>query len=132
MRTCFAPAILSLLLPAPVAAHPLTDFRFDRQVAVRLADDAVEVLYTLEVSPMGLHLDARNRLSVDDIAGLDKTAIGYAKVYAARVAPELLEKLHITVDGARLSLSVQSIDVTYTDHAACRFKLRSSWPPGKT
>ena len=101
---------LLLLLTAPAAAHPLTDVRFDRTSAVRLADDAVEVIYTLEASPIGLHLDAAKRLSAEDIAALDKTARGYVGTYAKKVAPELTEKLRILVDGVRLALEVKTID----------------------
>src|SRR4051812_43725395 len=103
----FRPAFpLLFLLTAPAAAHPLTDVRFDRTSAVRLADDAIEVIYTLEVSPIGLHLDAAKRLSAEDIAALDKTARGYVAAYAKKVAPELTEKFHITVDGATVALRI--------------------------
>ena len=126
-------SLLALLLAAATAtAHPLTDVRFDRTAAVRVADDAVEVIYTLEASPIGLHLDAAKRLSTPDIAGLDKTARGYVSAYAKRVAPELLEKFQIAVDGTRLKFAVKSIDVTFTDHAVCRFTLEAAWPPGGT
>ena len=33
-------------------------------------------------------------------------------------------------DGTRLVLEVKAIDVTFTDHAICRFTLRAPWPPG--
>ena len=122
--------LLLVLVGGPAAAHPLTDIRFDRTAAVRLADDGIEVIYTLEVSAIGLHLDAAKRLTAQDIAGLDKTARGYAAVYAKRVVPELTEKLRILVDGIRLPLQVQNIDVTFTDHAVCRFTLHAAWPPG--
>jgi nickel/cobalt transporter (NicO) family protein len=119
-----------LLLAAPAAAHPLTDVRFDRTIAIRLGDEAVEISYTLEISPLGLHLDAARRLSTEDIAALDKSARGYAAAYAKRVAPEIAEKLHLTANGTRLVAEVKAIDVTYTDHAVCRFTLRALWPPG--
>jgi nickel/cobalt exporter len=122
---------LSAIVVAPAAAHPLTDFRFDRTAAVRAADDGVEVIFTLETSLLSLHLDARNRLSPADIAGLDKSPRGYAAVYAKRVAPELLEKFKIDLDGVRVALDVASIDVTFTDHAICRFVLHGAWPPGE-
>ena len=128
----FRLALLLLLLATdPVSAHPLTDFRFDRAAAVRLGDDAIEVIFTLEVSPIGLHLDAAKRLTPEDIAALDKTARGYAAAYAKRIAPELIEKFHVKVDGLRLAWEVKTIDVTFTDHAICRFVLRCAWPPGE-
>ena len=34
------------------------------------------------------------------------------------------------MDGAPLPLSITNIDVTYTDHAVCRYTLRAAWPPG--
>jgi nickel/cobalt transporter (NicO) family protein len=128
-----AALLLPLLLTAPAAAHPLTDVRFDRTSAVRLADDAIEVIYTLEASPIGLHLDAAKRLSAEDIAALDKTARGYVAAYAKKIAPELTEKYRITVDGAVVALRITTPpDVTFTDHAVCRFTLHAAWPPGGT
>ena len=122
--------LLPLLLAAPAAAHPLTAVRFDRTAAVRVSDDGVEVLYTLQVSPLGLHLDAAKRFSPDDIAKLDKTPRGYAAAYASKVAPELTEKFRVAVDGRPLPLQVTAIDVTFTDHAECRYTLRAAWPSG--
>ena len=126
----FLAFILLLVFAAPAGAHPLTDVRFDRTAAVRLSDDSIEVIYTLEVGLLALHIDAKNRLSVEDIAGLDKSVRGYAAVYAKRVAPELTEKFRVAVDGKTLEWTVTSIDVTFTDHAICRFTLRGTWPPG--
>ncbi len=97
---------LLLLLAAPAAAHPLTNVQFDRTAAVRVSDGGVEVLYTLEVSPLGLHLDAARRFSPDDIAKLDKTPKGYAAAYASKVAPELTDKFRVT--GGRPTASIAS------------------------
>jgi nickel/cobalt exporter len=120
-----------IVVAAPAAAHPLTDVRFDRTAAVRLADDGVEVIYTLEVSPIGLHLDAARRFSAEDIAALDKTARGYAAAYAKKVAPELVEKFRVTANGTAVAFRVATApDVTFTDHAICRFTLRGDWPAG--
>src|SRR5262249_37918747 len=129
-RLALLPALLLPLMAAPAAAHPLAYIRFDRTAAVRLSDDGVEVTYTLEVSPLGLHLDAAKRLSPEDIAALAKTARGYAAAYAKKVAPELTEKFRVTVDGNPLPLHVTGIDVTFGDHAVCRYTLRGQWPPG--
>jgi ABC-type nickel/cobalt efflux system permease component RcnA len=129
MRPYLAFSLL-LLLAAPAAAHPLTDIRYDRTAAVRVSADGVDVTYTLEVSPLGLHLDAARRLTPDDIAALDKTARGYAAAYAKKVAPELAEKFRVTIDGEPLALRIISIDVTFEEHAKCEFKLRAAWPPG--
>src|SRR5438128_11296915 len=87
------------LLAAPASAHPLTDLRFDREAAVRVSPDAVEVNYKLEVGLLAMHLDSAKRLSAEDIAKLDKTARGLAAAYARKVAVELTEKFRGTVDG---------------------------------
>jgi ABC-type nickel/cobalt efflux system permease component RcnA len=124
------PLLGLLLFATPASAHPLTDIRYDRAVAVRLSDTGIEVRYTLEPSPFGLHLDAARRLSPADIASLDKSLKSFIAMYAKRVAPELVEKLRVTVDGQPLALQVVEIDSTFTDHAICRFKLRAAWPAG--
>lgn len=129
MRLLFAFFVL-MIHAASADAHPLTDVRFDRTAAVRLSDDSIEVIYTLEVGLLALHIDAKNRLTVEDIAALDKTARGYAAAYAKRVVPELIEKFRVAVDGKFVAWTVPSIDVTFTDHAICRFTLRAAWPPG--
>lgn len=119
---------LLLLASTSAAAHPLTDLRYDRTVAVRVSSDAIEVHYTLELSPLALHLDAAKRLSKEDIAALDKTARGLASAYAKRVAGDVVERLRVTVDGKRVPLKVTAVDVTMTEHASCRFTLRAAWP----
>jgi nickel/cobalt transporter (NicO) family protein len=130
MRFCFTLLLFFLLLTAPVIAHPLTDLRFDRTAAVRLSPNGIEVTYKLEVSLLALHLDSAKRLTPAEIASLDRTAIGYARVYARNVAAELTGKFSIKIDGEPVSLHVLAIDVEMTDHAVCRFTLRSAWPPG--
>lgn len=129
MRFCLA-LLLPFILAAPAAAHPLTNVRFDRTPAVRVSDAGVEVLYKLEVSPLGLHLDAAKRFTAEEIAKLDKTARGYAAVYASKIAPEIAEKFRVTINGAPLPLRVVSIDVTFSDHAECKFTLRAAWQTG--
>jgi ABC-type nickel/cobalt efflux system permease component RcnA len=121
---------LLLLAGRPATAHPLTDIRFDRTPAVRVSATGVTVTYTLEVGLLALHLDAAKRLSVEEIAQLDKTATGLAKAYSKRVAAELAEKFRVSVDGKPLPLRVAAIDVTFADHAVCRFTLEAEWPPG--
>ncbi len=78
MRFRFSFLLLHFVLAGPVSAHPLTEVRYDRTAAVRLAQDGIEVTYTLEVSAIALHLDAAKRLTPAEIAALDRTAIGYA------------------------------------------------------
>ncbi|HEV3439074.1 MAG TPA: hypothetical protein VG122_17030 [Gemmata sp.] len=130
MRFRFSFLLLLLVLAGPVSAHPLTEVRYDRTAAVRLAPDGIEVTYTLEVSAIALHLDAAKRLTPEEIAALDRTAIGYATTYAKKVAPELTDKFSINTDGEPISLRVTAIDIKMTDHAVCRFILRGAWPPG--
>jgi ABC-type nickel/cobalt efflux system permease component RcnA len=125
-----AAAVLLFGVPGFAAAHPLTDLRFDRTVAVRLSPAGIEVTYTLELSPFALHLDAAKRLTPEDIAKLDKTAKGLASAYARRAAGELLEAFKIRVAGKTLPLSVEAIDITITDHAICRYTLLTAWPEG--
>jgi ABC-type nickel/cobalt efflux system permease component RcnA len=122
--------IVFLLLPGAVQAHPLTDVRFDRTAAVRLATTGIEITYTLEVSPLALHLDAAKRLTPAEIAALDRTPAGYATAYARKVTAELLEKFHVAIDGVALPLQATAIDVKMTDHAVCRFTLHGAWPQG--
>lgn len=122
--------VFLLAVVGSASAHPLTDIQFDHTAAVRLASGGVEVTYTLKPSPLGLHLDSAKRLTVEDIAKLDKSIPGLARAYSKRVASELIEKFQITLDGQRLPLTVTSIDVTVTDHAECVFKLRAAWTSG--
>ncbi len=122
--------MILLLLAWPIQAHPLTDLRLDRTAAVRLSPEGLEVHYTLEVSPLALHLDAAKRLSPAEIASLDRTSAGYVKAYAANVAVELQKKLRFELDGERLPVKVTAIDAFLTDHAVCRFTLHAGWPPG--
>ena len=121
---------LVVVLAAPVAAHPLTEIRFDRTVPVRVGADRISVRYRLELSPLALQLDAAKRLTTAEIAKLDKSLTGLARAYAAKVADELREKLHITADGKPLRIVVDAIDVEFTHHVVCEFRLNAAWPPG--
>src|SRR4051812_31065632 len=101
-RVLLAVALLSLAGPA--AAHPLTDIRFDRTAAVRVSTEGVEVKYTLEVGALAMTIDSGQRLTPAEIARIDKTAVGLARVYAKNVANELVEQFRVTSDGQRLPL----------------------------
>jgi nickel/cobalt exporter len=130
MRYRFFFALAALVFSSQLHAHPLTDTRFDRTAAVRLSPEGIEVTYTLEVSSIAMHLDAAKRMTPADIAALDRTPVGYATAYAKKVALELTDKFNISLDGQPLPLRVTAIDVKMTDHAVCRFTLKSEWPPG--
>lgn len=129
MRCLLALPVL-LLVAAPVVAHPLTDLRFDRTAAVRLAAGGIDITYTLELSFLTLQLDAAKRLTPAEIAAIDRTTRGLVTAYAKKVAPDLAARFRLTVDGEPLLPHVTAIDVTFTDHAVCRFTLHAAWPPG--
>jgi nickel/cobalt exporter len=130
MRYCLSFLALLLVSSNEGIAHPITDLRFDRTVAVRLSADGVEVTYTLEASSLALYLDAAKRLMPAEIANLNRNALEFATTYAKKVAPELGEKLNVKTDGTPVSFKVAAIDVKFGDHAVCRFTLRGAWPPG--
>ncbi len=122
-------SIAGLVVAAGIAqAHPLADIRYDRTIAVRLGVDGVEVTYTLDVSPLGMHIDAAQRLTPAEVAALDRTLRGYAAAYARKVAVELQEQLRLHLDGQRLPLRLVSTEVVLTDHPTCRYVLRAAWP----
>jgi nickel/cobalt exporter len=130
MRFRYSSLFLVLLFTSTSFAHPLTDVRYDRTAAVRFSAEGIEVTYTLEASLLAMHLDAAKRLTPQEISGLDRTASGYAKAYARKVAPDLIDKFMIQSDGTPIALKVTASYVEITDHAICRFILSCAWPPG--
>jgi ABC-type nickel/cobalt efflux system permease component RcnA len=117
------------LVPA-VSAHPLAEVRFDRTIAVRLSAAGVDVTYTLDVSVLGMHLDAARRLTPEEVARLERTWRGYATAYARKAAEEVQGRLQVRVDGQPLALELIHWDVTLSDHPTYRYLLRGRWPNG--
>lgn len=115
----------------PVArGHPLADVRFDRTIAVRLSKAGVEITYTLDVSLLGMHLDAAQRLSVEDVNRMERTIRGYAAAYARKAAEEVQGQLRVFVDGQLLAIELTHQELTLSDHPTCRYWLQGKWPPG--
>ncbi|MEJ5276233.1 MAG: hypothetical protein WHU94_10010 [Thermogemmata sp.] len=114
----------------PVSAHPLAEVRFDRTIAVRLSAAGVDVTYTLDVSVLGMHLDAARRLAPEEIARMERTWRGYATAYARKAVEEVQGRLQVRVDGQPLALELIHWDVTLSDHPTCRYLLRGRWPNG--
>ena len=118
-----------VLTPA-LKAHPLAEIRFDRTIAVRLSASGIDVTYTLDVSVLGMHLDAARRLTPQEIARMERTWRGYATAYAHKAAEEVQSQLQVLVDGRLLKLELIQWEVTLTDHPSCRYLLRVRWPEG--
>jgi ABC-type nickel/cobalt efflux system permease component RcnA len=112
-------------------AHPLAEVRFDRTIAVRLSTVGVEVTYTLDVSVLGMHLDAARRLTPQEVARMERTLRGYATAYAHKAAEEVQGQMRVLVDGQPLKLELIHWEVTLSDHPSCRYLLRGRWPEGK-
>jgi ABC-type nickel/cobalt efflux system permease component RcnA len=108
----------------------LTEVRFDRTIAVRLSAAGVDVTYTLDVSVLGMHLDAARRLTPEEVARLERTWRSYVTAYARKAVEEVQGRLQVRVDGQPLELELIHWDVTLSDHPTCRYLLRSRWPNG--
>lgn len=117
-------------LPPSAAAHPLAEVRFDRTIAIRLSAGSVDAIYTLDVSVLGMHLDAARRLTPEEVAQMERTWRGYALAYARKAAEEVQKRLQVRVDGQPLMLELVHWDVTLSDHPTCRYLLRGRWPKG--
>ena len=118
-----------VLAPA-LKAHPLAEIRFDRTIAVRLSVSGIDVTYTLDVSVLGMHLDAARRLTPQEVARMERTLRGYATAYAHKAAEEVQSQLQLLVNGRPLKLELIQWDITLTDHPSCRYLLRVRWPEG--
>ncbi|MBX9625200.1 MAG: hypothetical protein K2X82_15440 [Gemmataceae bacterium] len=124
------PLVGLLFLPPAASAHPLPSSRYDRTVSVRLDPQGVRVRYTLEVTQLTIWVDGAKLFTPAEIAGLDKTARGFAAAYAKKVAPELAHDLRATADGVPLAFRVEGNEVEGGEHPRFRFTLRADWPAG--
>ncbi|MCS7020667.1 MAG: hypothetical protein NZU63_02430 [Gemmataceae bacterium] len=118
------------LVLAKAKAHPLADVRFDRTIAVRLSRAGVEVVYTLDVSLLGMHLDAASRLTPVEVARMERTLRGYATAYARKAATEVTTQLQLSIDSQLVPWQLRHWEVTLTDHPSCRYWLYAAWPAG--
>src|SRR5208282_6198947 len=106
-RLCLGTA-LSALAAAPLSTHAdtvaslLGNFTINQYCGLRLAEDSVAVRYTVVFG----QLPALRELHAADANGDGVTTQEERDAYVERLAPELAEKLKLSVDGAPIPLKV--------------------------
>ena len=122
-------SFLFLLLLTPSAfAHPLPNLRFDRTVHVRIGTSGVTVKYALELNDWTMAIDGNTLLKPTDLEGL-KGQQSYAKKYAEKKAPILIDRFVSTFGGKEVRFRTEKIEIEpERDHVRVRYQFKADWP----
>src|SRR5262245_33926985 len=129
MRLRLTFSLLALLaLTAPAVAHPLPNFRYDRELKVRLHPQKVEVRYILQLSFWTIFADNRKLFTPEEIEQMGGKLREVTKRYCEKMAPILAEKLAGNLDGNKLTFRVAKVEVLYDrDHARFHYVFEAPW-----
>ncbi len=117
-----------LLLTTPAVAHPLPNLRFDRTVHVRIGASGVTVKYALELNDWTMAIDGNTLLKPADLDGL-KGQQSYAKKYAEKKAPILIDRFVSTFGGKEVRFRTEKIEIEpERDHVRLRYQFKADWP----
>ena len=123
-----APLLFLLLLTTPAFAHPLPNLRFDRTVHVRIGTSGVTVKYALELNDWTMAIDGNTLLKPTDLEGL-KGQQSYAKKYAEKKAPILIDRFVSTFGGKEVRFRTEKIEIEpERDHVRVRYQFKADWP----
>src|SRR6478609_6078891 len=112
MRLRLTLSLLLLFAAAPAAvAHPLPNFRYDREVDVRLHPQKVEVRYVLMLSFWTIFADNRKLFTPEEIEQMGGKLTKVTEAYCKKMAPILAEKLEAKLGGRRLAFRAVKLEV---------------------
>ncbi|MDY3553802.1 cytochrome c biogenesis protein CcdA [Gemmata sp. JC717] len=129
--TRFALPLLVLLAScAPALAHPLPNFRYDRELDVRLGARTVEVRYVLLVSFWTMFTDSQKLFTPEEIEQMGGKLREVSRRYCEKMAPLMAQALEAKLGGAALQFRATKLDVEQDrDHARFRFVFQAPWRP---
>ena len=129
MRLRFTFSLLLLLFAAaPAVAHPLPNFRYDREIDVRLHPQKVEVRYVLMVSFWTIFTDSQKLFTPDEIAAMDGKMTKVSKGYCEKMGPLIAERMEARLNGPKLAFRVTKMAVEQDrDHAKLRYVFEAPW-----
>src|SRR6478736_8931083 len=89
--------LLILLAAVPAMAHPLPNFRYDREIDVRLHPQEVEVRYELQLSFWTIFADNRKLFTPEEIEQMGGKLREVTRRYCEKMGPVLAEKLEAKI-----------------------------------
>jgi ABC-type nickel/cobalt efflux system permease component RcnA len=128
-RTLLAVAALCAF-GGSAGAHPLPNFRYDREIDVRLTREFVEVRYVLSVSFWTIFTDPQKIFAPDEIERTQGKLTKVASIYCEKMAPRLAAGLDAQLGGTALAFKNTKLEVEPDrDHARFRYVFRAPWKP---
>src|SRR5215218_6147189 len=103
--------LLLLFAAAPAVAHPLPNFRYDREIDIRLHPQKVEVRYVLQLSFWTIFADNRKLFTPEEIEQMGGKLREVTDRYCKKMAPILAEKLEAKIGGKRLTFRAVKVEV---------------------
>ncbi|MBM3979430.1 MAG: hypothetical protein FJ304_03955 [Planctomycetes bacterium] len=127
LRTLLTLLLLAHFAPA-AGAHPLPNFRYDREIDVRLHAQKVEVRYVLLVSFWTIFTDSQKLFTAAEIQAFDGKMARVTKAYCEKMGPRIARQLEAQLDGEKLEFRPTRMVVEQDrDHAKLRFVFEANW-----
>jgi ABC-type nickel/cobalt efflux system permease component RcnA len=128
MRRCVVSLLFLLVAAAPAVAHPLPNFRYDRDLDVRLQPERVEVRYVLFVSFWTIFTDSQKLFTPDEIQAMGGKLSEVTRRYCEKMAPLMAANLEAKLGDKRLAFRYAKAVVEQDrDHARLRFVFTAPW-----
>ncbi|HEY1189848.1 MAG TPA: hypothetical protein VGE74_19520, partial [Gemmata sp.] len=122
------PLLLLLASCAPALAHPLPNFRYDRELDVRLHPQTVEVRYVLLVSFWTMVVDSQKLFSPVEIEQMGGRLREVSKRYCEKMAPIMAKALEAKLSGTALRFRSTKLEIEQDrDHARLKFVFQAPW-----
>lgn len=124
------PLLLLLASCAPALAHPLPNFRYDRELDVRLTPQTVEVRYVLLVSFWTMVVDSQKLFTPAEIEEMGGRLREVSKKYCEKMAPLMAQSLEAKLGATALQFRATRLEVEQDrDHARLKFVFQAQWKP---
>jgi ABC-type nickel/cobalt efflux system permease component RcnA len=129
MRPHFTLPLLLLFASAPAAvAHPLPNFRYDRELDVRLHPQTVEVRYVLLVSFWTIFTDSQKLFTPEEIQAMDGKMTRVMKAYCEKMGPIIAARMDAQLNGRKLVFRATKMVVEQDrEHAKLRYVFEAPW-----
>jgi ABC-type nickel/cobalt efflux system permease component RcnA len=129
MRARFTLVLLLLAAATPAArAHPLPNFRYDRELDVRLHPEKVEVRYVLLVSFWTIFADSQKLFTPAEIEAMGGKMSRVMQCYCEKMGPVLAGNMDARLNGRRLAFRPTRLVVEQDrEHAKLRYVFEAPW-----
>lgn len=114
------------LVAALALAHPLPEGAIDRGSQTIVANERVEVIYWVGMSPKTLEVDLRQMLPEGETLPPDETA--QLELYRQLLGDRLVDRMQLSIDGDPTPLACTKAVIAPKDHFILEFRFEAPLP----